>query len=318
MKQCGSFLCHFINALASDAQVQRFVNINPIPNAGAGITSTAVAPSQSRPQPVAPPVGAVASFRAHWMEYTIEASLLGAFMISACAFGVLLEYPGSPVRHAIDSATLRRFLMGLAMGSTAIGLIYSPWGKQSGAHFNPATTLTFLRLGKIKGWDALFYIVFQFVGGLAGVLLVSSVIGAPVADAHVRYVVTVGQYGPAVAFASELLITFFLMSTVLVFISRERLARATGIAAGILVAAYIALEAPYSGMSMNPARTLASAVPAQLWESVWIYFTAPPLGMLAAAQFHLWRNGRHAGCAKLHHDNSKRCIFCGANGGFEA
>jgi aquaporin Z len=318
MKQCDSFLCHFIKVVASDAQVQRFVNINPIPNAGAGITSTAVAPAQSRPQPAAPPVGAVASFRAHWMEYTIEANLLGAFMISACAFGVLLEYPGSPVRHAIDSAMLRRFLMGLAMGSTAIALIYSPWGKQSGAHFNPATTLTFLRLGKIKGWDALFYIVFQFVGGLAGVLLVAALIGAPVSDAHVRYVVTLGQYGPGVAFASEFLMTFFLMSTVLVFTSRSRLARATGIAAGILVAAFITLEAPYSGMSMNPARTLASAVPAQTWESVWIYFTAPPLGMLAAAQVYVWRNGRHAGCAKLHHDNSKRCIFCGANGGFEA
>jgi aquaporin Z len=318
MKQRSSFLCHFSKSLASDAQVQTLVNINPIPNAGAGTTLTAVAPAQSRPQPTAPPVGAAASFRAHWMVYMIEASLLAAFMISACLFGVLLEYPGSPVRQAINSAMLRRLIMGLAMGSTAIALIYSPWGKQSGAHFNPATTLTFLRLGKIKGWDAIFYIGSQFVGGLAGVQLVAAVVGAPVAETHVRYVVTLGQYGPGVAFASEFVITFLLMSTVLVFITREKLAKATGIAAGILVAAYITVEAPYSGMSMNPARTLASAIPAGAWESLWIYFTAPPFGMLAAAQLHLWRKGHYAGCAKLHHDNSKRCIFCGANGGFQA
>ena len=79
----------------------------------------------------------------HWPEYLMEAALLGLFMISACAFTVLLEFPGSPVRQAVPDPGIRRFLTGLAMGTTAIALIYSPWGKQSGAHFNPAMTLTF-------------------------------------------------------------------------------------------------------------------------------------------------------------------------------
>ena len=49
----------------------------------------------------------------------------------------------------------------------------------------------------------------------------------------------------------------------------------------------------------------------------WIYLTAPPLGMLAASEIYLWRKGRLAvKCCKLHHNNNKRCIFCGANGGF--
>jgi aquaporin Z len=103
------------------------------------------------------------------------------------------------------------------------------------------------------------------------------------------------------------------MSVVLRISNTAQLARYTPLFAGVLVATYITLEAPISGMSMNPARTFGSAVAAQLWTSLWIYFTAPPLGMLAAAEVYRWQKGAHAVlCAKLHHHNDKRCIFrCG-------
>jgi aquaporin Z len=79
-----------------------------------------------------------------------------------------------------------------------------------------------------------------------------------------------------------------------------------------LVAVYITIEAPISGMSMNPARTFASAVPARHWGDLWIYFTAPVIGMLAAAELYLrTRGAAHIACAKLHHVNTRRCIFCG-------
>ena len=75
--------------------------------------------------------------------------------------------------------------------------------------------------------------------------------------------------------------------------------------------AYITFEAPFSGMSLNPARTLGSALPAMTWTALWLYFTAPPLGMLAAAEVYVGlRGARAVHCAKLHHQNSKRCIFC--------
>ena len=75
---------------------------------------------------------------------------------------------------------LQRALMGLIMGLTAIAIIYSPWGQQSGAHLNPAVTLTFWRLGKVRTWDAVFYVLAQFAGGAAGVLLVLALLGAAV------------------------------------------------------------------------------------------------------------------------------------------
>jgi glycerol uptake facilitator-like aquaporin len=119
----------------------------------------------------------VEALRRHWPEYLMEAAGLGLFMVSAAAFGTLLEYPGSPLNRALPDPLFRRAVMGLAMGATAVAIIYSPWGKRSGAHINPAITLTFFRLGKIEGWDAFFYITAQFLGGLAGILLVALVVG---------------------------------------------------------------------------------------------------------------------------------------------
>ena len=254
------------------------------------------------------------ALRRHWPEYVIEAACLGLFMISACSFAVLFEHPSSPVPHLVP-APLRRVLMGLAMGSTAVAIVYSRWGKRSGAHINPAITLSFFRLGKVEPWDAAFYVLFQFLGAGLGVTLAAGVLGAWVANPHVNYVATQpGAGGSAAAFAAELLMAFVLMTVVLYATNAEKLARYTGIFAGVLVATYITLLAPVSGMSINPARTFGSALPARLWHFLWIYFTAPPLGMLAAAELHRLRR-RRVVCAKLHHDNDERCIFrCGYAG----
>jgi aquaporin Z len=248
----------------------------------------------------------------HWPEYAIEAALLGSFMLSACLFSVLLFHPSSPVAGRIHDPLARRLLMGLAMGLTAVCLNYSPWGQQSGAHYNPVVTLTFARLGRIAPRDAAAYVTAQFAGGILGVLLARLLAGRLVADASVRYAVTVpGPSGVVVAGAAEVVISFVLMSTVLAMANHPRYGRFTGLAAGLLVATFITVESPLSGMSMNPARTVASAVWAMDGTALWLYFAAPLLGMLGAAQVRLWRRGREPdACAKLHHQNARRCIFC--------
>jgi aquaporin Z len=251
------------------------------------------------------------ALRRHWPEYLMEAAGLGVFMVSACLFGTLLEHPNSPVHQAIPNPFFRRILMGLAMGFTAVGVIYSPWGQQSGAHLNPAVTLAFFRLKKVGSWDAFFYALAQFAGGIAGVLLVSAFLRGWLSHPAIKYVATLpGSGGPQVAFVAEFLISFLLMLVVLNASNTRHLARFTGLFAGILLAAYITFEAPFSGMSMNPARTLGSAFSARLWTALWIYFTAPPLGMLLAAEVYLRLGGAHrVFCAKLNHANDKRCIF---------
>jgi len=252
------------------------------------------------------------ALRQHWPEYLIEAAGLGVFMVSACLFVALIEHPASPLPQLIGDPALRRLLIGIAMGLTAITLIYSPWGKRSGAHLNPAVTLAFFRLGKIAPWDALFYVLFQFVGGVAGVAVAALLLHAPVlAHPAVNFVAPLpGEQGAAVAFVAEVAISFGLMLTVLFVSNSPRVNRYTGLVAGALVALYITIEAPLSGMSMNPARSFASAVSAQQWTAIWIYFTAPLFGMLGAAAVYVRLKGAAAVlCCKLHHDNGQRCIF---------
>ena len=251
------------------------------------------------------------TFKKHWPEYLMEATELGLFMFSACAFTVVLYHPSSPIAQTINDGVLRRLLMGVAMGSTAIAIVFSPLGQRSGAHFNPSVTWTFFRLGKIDAWDAAFYTLFQFAGGIAGVLLASLTFGKFVAHQSVKYAVTLpGPDGRIIAFIAEILISFILMSVVLAVSNTKRLARWTGMFAGALVAIYITVESPLSGMSMNPARTFSSAANAYIWMSLWIYFIAPPLGMLLAAEVYRRLNiGAAIACAKLHHHNNQRCIF---------
>jgi len=256
------------------------------------------------------------SLRRHWPEYLIEGTLLGLFMVSACGFTVLLAHPQSPVPHAIASGDARRALIGVAMGLTAIALIYSTWGQRSGAHMNPAVTLTFLTRGKVKSWDAVCYIAAQFLGGMSGAGLSKLLLGVTLAHPAIHYAVTIpGPAGAWPAFFAEAAMACGMMTMVLFVSNTPRLAPFTGCFAGLLVAFYITFGAPLSGMSMNPARTFGSALASGTWTGLWIYFTAPLLGMFAAAALHQCLSAApNAGCAKLHHGARQRCIFCGYPG----
>ena len=235
-------------------------------------------------------------------------------MVSAAGFATLLQHPASPIAAWHLDPSSARLTMGIAMGMTAVAIIYSPLGKRSGAHMNPAVTMTFWRLGKIGLPDAFGYVLAQFVGGTAGILTATLLFRGLPSDPSVNYVATLpGRAGEVPAFAAEVLISFLMMSMVLVVSNRAGLARFTGVGAGLLVGTFILFEAPLSGMSMNPARTLGSNVLADAARTLWIYFVAPPLGMLLAAELYVSSHGAsRVRCAKLHHTSDVRCIFhCG-------
>jgi len=181
---------------------------------------------------------------------------------------------------------------------------------------NPATTFTFLRLGKVMPWDAAFYIAAQFIGGVCGVLVSKLLLGGIMAHPSVSYVTTVpGPPGAGIAFVAETAMACGMMLMVLFVTNTPGVAGFTGLFAGALVFLYITFEAPLSGMSINPARTAASALPSGIWTSGWIYFTAPVLGMLLAAQlYHGFSGSSPRACPKLHHGTKQRCIFCGHPG----
>ncbi len=245
-----------------------------------------------------------------WREYAIEAWALGMFMISACVFGALVFHPGSPIAQVGLPPVAQRGVMGVMMGLTLVTLVYSPWGRRSGAHMNPAVTLTFWRLGKVAPTDALGYIVAQFLGGAAGVWIAGAAIGMALSHPAIRYVVTEpGAAGAWAAFAGEVIIAFVQLRLVLEVSASPRWRDYTGLCAAVGVALYITIESPLSGMSMNPARSVASALNAHSWRAIWVYFAAPITGMaLAAASFVRRRGAAATPCGKMMH--ATPCLFC--------
>ncbi len=250
---------------------------------------------------------------ARWPVYLMEAALLGGFMVCACVMDALLENPHAWLHQTIPSADARRGIMGLVMGLTAVFLIHSRWGRRSGAHMNPAVTLSFLWLGRINLIDAAGYIVAQFLGAAAGVGLVFLIAGASLSHPAVNFAVTIpGSAGVLWAWLTEFLISFILMAAILAANRRPAIVPFTPWIAGTLVGFYIFLEAPLSGMSMNPARTFGSALWATTWTAWWIYFTAPILGMLMAVEVQrlMVLSPRHLCCKLIHCDKTPSLCSC--------
>jgi aquaporin Z len=140
------------------------------------------------------------------------------------------------------------------------------------------------------------------------------VAGRALAQASVDYAVTVpGIGGTAGAFGAELLMAALLMGLVLWMTNRRGLAAYTGYAVGVLITGYVFLFAPVSGFSINPARTVGSAVWAGVWTAGWVYFVAPLVGMFGAAFVYVRGFGVEGVlCAKLHAAPSVLCPFaCG-------
>jgi aquaporin Z len=247
----------------------------------------------------------------NWPLYVYEAIELALFMLSACAFTIFLFDPSSLAFRLFPSAIIRRALMAIAMGITAVLIIHSPMGKRSGAHFNPAITLTYLRLGKIGLCDAAFYVLFQFLGGVLGVAVAAAIFGNSLSKPAIEYAVTVpGRYGTLAAFFAELFMAIVLMTVVLLLSNRAHLAIYVSYSVGVLIALYTFFFAPISGFSINPARTAGSAFFANVWTAGWLYFVAPLLGMFCAAEIYARINGAaRVLCAKLHPDPAFPCPF---------
>jgi aquaporin Z len=229
-----------------------------------------------------------ASYKKNWRHYLQEAFGLAIFMISACFFGAMLFSEKSTWYHAIPNGFMRNMLMGVAMGATALFIFYSPWTAPSGSQINPAVTLTFLRLNKMCRYDVMFFIIFQIIGGTIAVYIMQLLMGSILTDAPVNSAATVpGKYGIIGALITELVIAFVTMSIVLFTTNNNKLKKITRILAGCLVCTWVIVAAPMSGFGMNPARSLASAIPSGVWTAFWIYFIIPLTGMLLAAELYL-------------------------------
>jgi aquaporin Z len=248
------------------------------------------------------------TLRRHWLEYLIEALFLALFVLSAGVVAMLREDP--LLRDALPSPQARAALAGLAMGLVAVAMIYSPWGRRSGTHLNPAMTLAFWRLRKVGHWDLLFYAVAQFAGGVLGIAAVRAWLAPAFAAAGTIPLPHGDLAGLALAFALELVLSAAAMLVILLTINHAALYRWTGVVVGVIVALVATWQPPLSAFGVNPARTVVVSLADGRWDAAALGLLAPVLGMLLAVDAYRLLTGREQiACAKLAHNLDGRCIF---------
>jgi aquaporin Z len=215
------------------------------------------------------------------------------------------------MEHLIPDPSIRLLITGLIFSGSGALFAISPLGKLSGGHINPSVTLAFWAHGKMHGQDAVGYIVAQFIGAILGALLIVSVWGKYAGSVYNGMTLPGAGYALWFVFLAEVFVTFLLVLSIFLFVCNHRLMRWTPLMTWLLITAVVWLEAPISGTSLSPARSIGPALVTGLWRDQWLYCIAPPLGaLLAVAMFRLLSMGRRdvLSC-KLCHVPHYRSIF---------
>lgn len=166
-------------------------------------------------------------------------------------------------------------------GLVIIALIYA-FGDISGAHLNPAVTVAFAVDKRFEWKEVPFFVIAQLAGALSASLLLKFLF--PASD-------TLGITRPAgrevQSFILEVLMAFIIMMVILrVSVGAKEKGITAGIAIGATVWLLVLFGGPVSGTSLNPTRSLAPALVSGHFDSLWIYLTAPFIGMISAVYAH--------------------------------
>ncbi|HVB14479.1 MAG TPA: aquaporin [Candidatus Dormibacteraeota bacterium] len=239
----------------------------------------------------------------HWREWAAEGLGTGLLALGGLS-AVCLDFgTGSPMLHLVPSSSIRLLITGLLFAGTGSLVAISPLGRLSGAHLNPAVTLAFWTSGHVSRSDLLGYLGSQFTGALVGVTVLRLAWGRVAISLQDGRTSPHPGVTPAAAVGIEALLTAVLVLAIFAFTSSARTARLTPLALWIVIALLVWRGAPYTGCSMNPARSLAPAVISGDFSSLWIYLVGPPLGALVAAWVFVKAPlGLRPVTAKLYHD----------------
>lgn len=225
-----------------------------------------------------------------------------AILLTGGLSAICMDFaPGSPIASAVSDHSARLLITGLLFAGTGSLVAISPLGRRSGAHLNPSVTVAFWRRGHMHSHDLAGYIVSQFAGAFAGTAMVRWLWGAKTRAVDLG--VTQPGHGIGIAAgAIEAMMTMLLVSGILVMVSSPRTARWTPLLVWVLVAALVWQGAPWTGTSLNPARSLAPALLAPHLAYLWIYFVGPLAGSLLAVAAFNAVPGLETRTAKLFHD----------------
>ena len=269
-----------------------------VPHDATLAAAAVAAPAGSEPRRIAR--------RLQWLIWGAEGAGTALLVLGALSAAALALGSGSPL--AGWSQSTRLLVTGVLVGTCVALLVVSPLGRLSGAHLNPSVTLAFWVVRMVSGRDVIGYVGAQLLGALAGGLTFRWLWGG------IALSVGGGVTHPTVSIWAALCLeagmTALLVAMIFVFVSRERLARWTPLMLVPVLAVLVWKGSPYTGTSLNPARSEGPAVAFADFADLWLYFLGPILGALTVAL--AWRRRERAAqpkTAKLFHDPTYPCSF---------
>lgn len=185
-----------------------------------------------------------------------------------------------------------------AFGLSLLAMAYTI-GPVSGCHINPAVTLGILVARKIGGKDAAMYMIFQTIGAIIGagaVLFVAK--GLPLGYSASQWGLGANGYGAhspdgfsmAAGFVAEVVLTAFLVLTVLGSTDIKAPVGFAGIPIGLVLVLIHLVGIPITNTSVNPARSIGPAIFVGGWalQQLWLFIVAPFIGAIIAGAVYLF------------------------------
>jgi aquaporin Z len=205
-----------------------------------------------------------------WRRYAAE--LLGTFVL------VFVGTTALVAALRTDSPLLLVVALGFGLGLLA-GLY--AFAEVSGGHFNPAVSLALFLDGRLESRDLVGYWIAQAAGGIGASLLLL----LATSQDDVAATATVPSSN-GTAFVIEVAFTAIFVAVILQASRSERFGTSALVAIPLALVAVHVAAIPFSGASVNPARTLGPALVGNEWTGFWIYMIAPPLGAAIAWGVH--------------------------------
>lgn len=232
--------------------------------------------------------------------------LLGGVSAICLDFGA-----GSPVAAVLPSSSLRLLLTGMLFAACGSLFAITPLGRLSGAHLNPSVTVGFWLHGKVHRFDVAGYVIAQCLGALLGVGVAWLLWGRTLTSAPVNWARTSPGRGLNVVQAAgvEALMTGLLLATIFLMVSHARTARWTPLAVWVVVAVEVWQGAPFTGTSLNTARTLAPDLLSGQFPAFWAYLIGPIGGAVVAWLAVAVLARRTVLTAKIFHDSRYRSVL---------
>jgi MIP family channel proteins len=202
-------------------------------------------------------------------------------------FALVFIGAGSAAVNAWSHGAITNVGVSLAFGAIVLVAVYA-LGHISGAHINPAVTVSFWLARRFPGREVAPYLLAQLTGATAAGFALRAAVGAAGVFATTRPAIPVPG-----ALGVEIVLSFLLMLVVMAVATDARVSgEVAGLAVGFIVMADALMGGPLTGASMNPARSFGPALATGQWESHWIYWAGPTIGMaLAVLAYDYLRRG---------------------------